>query len=463
MAEYTTIKVGELPSASLTGTDFIPHEVGGLLKKATVSEFASFIQANSAVGFRAVSVADGGTLPTTTIQEFILVGPGTYNNVGGGSPITVTEELNALVSNGTYWFIGVEIPIDPVAAGTASWGQITGILSAQTDLQNALNTKQNSLGFTPEPQITAGTTSQYWRGDKSWQTLNKDVVGLGNVDNTSDLLKPISNATQSALDLKVPTNRTLTINGTAFDLSANRSWTIPTHDAVTIGTANGLSLSGQVLSLGLASTSTNGALSATDWNIFNSKIGGSGTTNYLSKFTGASTLGNSLIYDNGTNVGIGTASPSEKLHVVGNGYFVPVIIPAVISGMGSPYYGTNITLGSDLGINQGAARMWGRYDGSVRAAITFETNTSSQSYGSDPKLLSYTETMRITGSGNVGIGTTSPSEKLDVAGNIKASGTVTASNGTLVAGTSVTNVWTGTQAAYDAIGTKSSTTIYFIQ
>jgi hypothetical protein len=48
----------------------------------------------------------------------------------------------------------------------------------------------------------------------------------------------------------------------------------------------------------------------------------SGTTNYVSKFTGANAIGNSQIFDNGTGVGIGTTSPSEKLHVVGNGYFV---------------------------------------------------------------------------------------------------------------------------------------------
>ena len=40
-----------------------------------------------------------------------------------------------------------------------------------------------------EPTITAGTTSQYWRGDKTFQTLDKSAVGLGNVDNTSDLAK----------------------------------------------------------------------------------------------------------------------------------------------------------------------------------------------------------------------------------------------------------------------------------
>lgn len=28
-----------------------------------------------------------------------------------------------------------------------------------------------------EPTIATGTTSQYWRGDKSWQTLNAEAVG----------------------------------------------------------------------------------------------------------------------------------------------------------------------------------------------------------------------------------------------------------------------------------------------
>lgn len=34
-----------------------------------------------------------------------------------------------------------------------------------------------------EPKITAGVSTQYWRGDKTWATLNKSAVGLGNVDN----------------------------------------------------------------------------------------------------------------------------------------------------------------------------------------------------------------------------------------------------------------------------------------
>ena len=52
-----------------------------------------------------------------------------------------------------------------------------------------------------ENAITAGTTAQYWRGDKSFQTLDKTAVGLGSVDDTSDINKPISTATQNALNL----------------------------------------------------------------------------------------------------------------------------------------------------------------------------------------------------------------------------------------------------------------------
>jgi hypothetical protein len=53
------------------------------------------------------------------------------------------------------------------SGGSASWGGISGTLSAQTDLAAALAAK--------EPSITAGTTVQYWRGDKSWQTFSAAV------------------------------------------------------------------------------------------------------------------------------------------------------------------------------------------------------------------------------------------------------------------------------------------------
>ena len=54
-----------------------------------------------------------------------------------------------------------------------------------------------------EPKITAGSAGQYWRYDKTWETLDKTAVGLANVDNVADANKPISTAQQNALNLKL--------------------------------------------------------------------------------------------------------------------------------------------------------------------------------------------------------------------------------------------------------------------
>jgi hypothetical protein len=49
----------------------------------------------------------------------------------------------------------------------------------------------------------SGTALQYVKGDGTYASLDKTAVGLSNVDNTSDVNKPISTATQTALDTKV--------------------------------------------------------------------------------------------------------------------------------------------------------------------------------------------------------------------------------------------------------------------
>ena len=46
-------------------------------------------------------------------------------------------------------------------------------------------------------------------------------------------------------------------------------------------------------------------------------LSGTGSTGYLPKYNNGTTVANSLIYDDGTNVGIGTAIPGAKLEIVG--------------------------------------------------------------------------------------------------------------------------------------------------
>ena len=81
----------------------------------------------------------------------------------------------------------------------------THAIADVTDLQASLDAK--------EPTLAAGTTAQYYRGDKTWQTLNKAAVGLSSVDNTADSAKNVLSAT------KLTTART--INGVSFDGTAN--------------------------------------------------------------------------------------------------------------------------------------------------------------------------------------------------------------------------------------------------
>ncbi|MBI4919753.1 hypothetical protein HY838_00395 [Candidatus Azambacteria bacterium] len=47
-------------------------------------------------------------------------------------------------------------------------------------------------------------------------------------------------------------------------------------------------------------------------------ITGAGSVNYLAAFSDTNQIGNSIIYDNGSNVGIGTAGPITKLDVAGD-------------------------------------------------------------------------------------------------------------------------------------------------
>ena len=114
---------------------------------------------------------------------------------------------------------------DITISGSVAWGGITGTLSSQTDLQSALDGK--------EATITAGTTAQYYRGDKSFQTLDKTAVGLANVDNTSDANKPISTATQTALDAKEPT---ITAGTTSQYYRGDKSF--QTLDKTAVGLSN---------------------------------------------------------------------------------------------------------------------------------------------------------------------------------------------------------------------------------
>jgi len=63
---------------------------------------------------------------------------------------------------------------------------------------------------------------------------------------------------------------------------------------------------------------SSGSASWSNWKQIANASSLAGTTNYVAKFTSSSSIGNSIIFDNGTNVGIGNTGPAYKLDVSGD-------------------------------------------------------------------------------------------------------------------------------------------------
>ena len=127
---------------------------------------------------------------------------------------------------------------------------------------------------------------------------------------------------------------------------------------------------------------------------------GSGTANYVPLWNGTTSQTNSVIYQNGTNVGIGTSSPDANLQITGdtglhlqnsagnaNAYFVPVLTPT---------YGLAEMTGT------GVRSIF--YDNLNHGIVIGSTYASSYQSPTNGAIIQ----------GNVGIGTTNPGAKLEV-------------------------------------------------
>ena len=271
---------GDTGATGASGADGNPGSPGatgptGPPGPSTVSDDVLTIQnatdATKQAQFSAASISTGTTrtypLPNA---DTTLVGTDTTATLTGktisGSDNTLTNIAQSSVTGLTTDLSGKE---PSVAAGTTSqyyrgdksWQTLNktavGLSNVDntsdaskpisTATQNALNAKADQSTLTStittvtasllskEPTINSGSTAQYWRGDKTWQTLNKAAVGLGNVDNTSDADKPISTATQTALDGKEPS---VSSGTTSQYYRGDKTFQTLNQDAVPDGTTN---------------------------------------------------------------------------------------------------------------------------------------------------------------------------------------------------------------------------------
>jgi hypothetical protein len=116
-------------------------------------------------------------------------------------------------------------------------GNVDNTSDANKPISSATQTALNAK----EPTITAGTTSQYYRGDKTFQTLDKSAVGLGNVANVDT--STTTNITDS-VNKRFVTDANLTTIGNQSGVNTGDETTASIQAKRPLKTINGNSLEG---------------------------------------------------------------------------------------------------------------------------------------------------------------------------------------------------------------------------
>lgn len=147
---------------------------------------------------------------------------------------------------------------------------------------------------------------------------------------------------------------------------------------------------------------------------------GSGTVNYLPKFTGARTFGNSIISESGNKISIGSTTYPAKFHVI-EASDNDDLIARFVRANSAANDQSQIEIYADPVNNTST----------LRATGTNGASMIYQSTGSSPSHIyqnSGSEVMRINSSGNVGIAKTNPIYKLEVSGSVGITPTAASSS-----------------------------------
>jgi hypothetical protein len=367
-----------LNGVTLTGTSTPALSVSGT---ASVS--------GSNTGDQTTITGNAGT--ATILQTARNINGVSFN---GSADITVTAAAGTLT--------GATLAAGVTASSLTSLGTITSLTAtALTVNDNTTLGSSNSdtVNFNARvaSDLNPSTDNTYDLGVTGHEWRNLNIDGTANIDSLVADSADINGGTidGTAIGATTPSTGAFTTLSSTGDIAPAANITYSSGAAERyIQSANGQNFIGFNQSTGAVRIAAG-----------NSVVGTFTAGNFAVIGALSSTTGANFATSSG-NVGIGTASSAEKLHVVGGNI-------AVDSGVRKIGYITDATA-SNTGyiIPYDASGFLSIHTNFASGGIKFHTSTSN------------TERMRIDSSGNVGIGTASPGSKLDVNGELRIGNTV---------------------------------------
>jgi hypothetical protein len=233
----------------------------------TALDFKAPLASPDLTGVPTAPTATAGT-NTTQVATTAFVGTAVSNLVASApAALDTLNELAAALGNDSSFATTVSNSIGlkaPIASPTFT-GTVSGITKSMVGLGNVDNTSDAS-----KPVSTAAQTALDFKAPLASPTftgtvsgITKDMVGLGNVDNTTDALKPISTATQTALDAKLSSATAATTYETITNVALKASIASPTFTGTPIApTAAAANNSTQIATTAYADRAASNATAA---------------------------------------------------------------------------------------------------------------------------------------------------------------------------------------------------------